>query len=181
MDISNIVFLIFPISANLIQSGIRLNESSCNFIDRFSHHSLFSIPVVVLSYMYILSRVQIKINIFNTERYIKRNSFLFDFKLGEYLITPILDHSCKIKKEEFNREHVINEIKEFNKPYIKQIEQLSPNFYPQDKWWGYFKEEIDRSTENRPWEVHEELPKYREVDIFTNNEENNTPNAKPLF
>ena len=54
MDISNITILFFPIATNLIQSGVKLNENS-NFIDKFSFHSLFSIPVVILSYMQIIS------------------------------------------------------------------------------------------------------------------------------
>ena len=91
-----------------------------------------------------------KINSPGTEKYIKRNSFLFDFKLGEYLITPLLEHSCKIKKD-FDKGGIIETIKEFNKQYIEQLEELSPNFYPQDKWWSYDNVEIDRSKDDRPW------------------------------
>jgi len=106
-----------------------------------------------------------KINNPDTEKYIKRNSFLFDFKLGEYLITPILNHSCKFKKD-FDKEGIIKKIKEFNKQYIEQLEKLSPNFYPQGKWWSYENVEIDRSKDDRPWvenskEKNNEPPKYR--------------------
>jgi len=96
------------------------------------------------------------------ERYMKRNSFLFDFKLGEYLITPILEHSCEIKKD-FDKNFVINEIKKFNANYIKK---LPNNFYPQNKWYSYEKVLFDRSTTDRPWIENEKLnnggePKYR--------------------
>jgi len=59
MDISNITILFFPIAANLIQSGVKLSDGG-NFIDRFSFHSLFSIPVVILSYLHIISVGQVQ-------------------------------------------------------------------------------------------------------------------------
>jgi len=98
----------------------------------------------------------------DTERYMKRNSFLFDFKLGEYLITQILEHSCEIKKD-FDKNFVINEIKKFNANYIKK---LPNNFYPQNKWYSYDKVLFDRSTTDRPWIENDKQndggePKYR--------------------
>jgi hypothetical protein len=91
------------------------------------------------------------------EKYQKRNSFLFDFKLGEYLITPILEHSCEIRKD-FDMLKVVREIKVFNAQYIKK---LRTNFYPHDKWYTYDKVEIDRSTTDRPWIENKQQPKYR--------------------
>jgi hypothetical protein len=91
------------------------------------------------------------------ERYMKRNSFLFDFKLGEYLITPILEHSYEVKKD-FNIQFVLKEIKKFNSNYIKQLKK---GFYPKDKWYSYEKVEFDRSTADRPWIENNEQPKYR--------------------
>lgn len=91
------------------------------------------------------------------ENYQKRNSFLFDFKLGEYLISPILNHSKDIMPE-FDSSYVINTIKDFNRKYLSKLES---DFYPSKKWYSYKKVAIDRSTEIRPWVENMEMPKYR--------------------
>ena len=89
--------------------------------------------------------------------YMKRNSFLFDFKLGEYLVTPILNFCQNIKNKNFDKKFVIAEIKRFNAGYIKQ---LPNNFYPRKKWYSYKKVLIDRSGNDRPW-IENQSPKYR--------------------
>jgi len=81
------------------------------------------------------------------ERYMKRNSFLFDFKLGEYLITPILEHSSRLKAN-FDINYVINEIKKMNAKYIRE---LPPDFFPNGTWFSYKNELFDRSILDRPW------------------------------
>lgn len=91
------------------------------------------------------------------QHYMMRNSFLFDFKFGEYFITPLLDH-CKKIFSKININGIIDEIKCFNKTYIRQ---LPDGFFPLDKWYSYEKIEFDRSTKERPWIINNELPKYR--------------------
>jgi len=54
MDVSNITILVFPLVANIFQSGVKLNEQNCNPFIKFSNYSLYSILVVVLSYMTIV-------------------------------------------------------------------------------------------------------------------------------
>ncbi|MDL2222817.1 hypothetical protein LJB98_01805 [Bacteroidales bacterium OttesenSCG-928-M11] len=90
------------------------------------------------------------------DSYTKRNSFLFDFKLGEYLITPLLDHSEK-KIESFRKKSVISEIKKFNEEYIKLLPE---DFFPKGTWYSYKNIEIDRTRSTRPWQEHAK-PKYR--------------------
>lgn len=93
----------------------------------------------------------------NSQRYIKRNSYLFDFKFGEYFLTPILEHCRKIFPQ-VDVDMMIQEIKSFNASYIKK---LPKNFFPEKIWFSYAKVEFDRSTDERPWITNDELPKYR--------------------
>lgn len=64
MDLTNISILIIPLGITSLQSGIKLNESHCNFITRFSNGSLFSILAIILSFMKVMSfeKETIKIN-----------------------------------------------------------------------------------------------------------------------
>jgi hypothetical protein len=105
----------------------------------------------------------------NPEQYAKRNSFLFDFKLGEYLITPLIDHAIAIRKKSMRKKwkHKIGEdlektmreeIRNFNANYIKE---LPADFFPKDKWFAYDTVEIIRTTTARPWVVGKGPPKYR--------------------
>jgi len=55
MDLTNISILIIPLGITSLQSGIKLNESHCNFITKFSNGSLFSLLAIILSFMKIMS------------------------------------------------------------------------------------------------------------------------------
>lgn len=69
----------------------------------------------------------------NQYNYEIMHSFMFDFKLGEYLIKPIIEEAAK--NFDFNKENLINKIKEYNKAYI---DRLPDNFFPADgKWYSY--------------------------------------------
>lgn len=91
------------------------------------------------------------------QRYMRRNSFLYDFKFGEYFLSPFLKY-CKEKFPLIDIDIMVREIKTFNAPYI---EKLPEKFFPKDKWFSYDKVEFDRSTDERPWIINDELPKYR--------------------
>ncbi|MBD5502732.1 MAG: hypothetical protein HDR09_02960 [Lachnospiraceae bacterium] len=91
------------------------------------------------------------------QRYMRRNSFLFDFKFGEYFLSPLLEY-CRKKFPQINVDMMVQEIKLFNTSYI---EKLPEDFFPKDKWFSYDKVEFDRSTDERPWIINDELPKYR--------------------
>ena len=55
------------------------------------------------------------------------HSFMFDFKLGEYLISPIINDAYK--NFHFNRKRLIDTIKQYNDDFIKQL----PNdFFPEN-------------------------------------------------
>lgn len=61
------------------------------------------------------------------------HSFMFDFKLGEYLIKPIIEEASK--NFSFDKTGLIKKIKEYNRVYI---EKLPEDFFPSDgKWYSY--------------------------------------------
>lgn len=65
MDLTNISILIIPLGITSLQSGIKLNESHCNFATKFSNGSLFSLLAIILSFMKIMSFEKETIKIHN--------------------------------------------------------------------------------------------------------------------
>ncbi len=86
--------------------------------------------------------------------YAKRHSFMFDFKLGEYLITPILEEA---QKAGCNIDYIVEKVRQFVSHYIKL---LPKNYFPKDCWYSFPKCLIDRTTNKRPYEKND-CPKYR--------------------
>ncbi|NOQ24513.1 MAG: hypothetical protein GQ564_04050 [Bacteroidales bacterium] len=87
--------------------------------------------------------------------YQKMHSFMFDFKLGEYLISPIIDDVIK-NFPTFNANSLIDKIKEFNKIYLAK---LPKDFLPANKWYSDKKEIRDRSEKKKY--IENPNPKYR--------------------
>lgn len=87
-------------------------------------------------------------------KYYVDHSFMFDFKLGEYLITPLIELAHKYYS--FDHNSIIIKIKEFNRQFI---EKLPNDFYPPD-WCSY--ENINWDLEKRKREyIWHDNPKYR--------------------
>lgn len=83
------------------------------------------------------------------------HSFMFDFKLGKYLISPIIEEA--LKSFSFDKGKLIDRIKSFNNYYIRQ---LPHDFFPLDgKWYSYDNIVHDR-TKKRPY-VASDNPDYR--------------------
>ena len=79
-------------------------------------------------------------------KYYINHSFMFDFKLGEYIVTPLIDLAHKYNS--FDRKALIDKIKEFNRQFIKQL----PNdFFPPD--WCYY-ENINWELEKKDKDIH---------------------------
>lgn len=88
------------------------------------------------------------------EDYQKKHSFMFDFKLGEYVIQPLL---LFLQSRFFiSSDSLIPSIKDCSG---NQIKDLPDNFFPK-QWYGYKNVEIDRSTNKRPYVVFDK-PKFR--------------------
>jgi hypothetical protein len=79
---------------------------------------------------------------------------MFDFKLGEYVIQPLL---LFLQNVFFISSDTLTEsIKECSS---QQIKDLPDNYFPKE-WFGYKNVKIDRSTNNRPY-ITFEKPKFR--------------------
>ncbi len=85
--------------------------------------------------------------------YTIKHSFMFDFKLGEYLVSPLLDAFSCIPS--FNKEMVVSEIKSLSASYISRL----PNDYFPPSWYSYENIQFEPSKK-RPYIAHES-PKYR--------------------
>ena len=85
--------------------------------------------------------------------YVIKHSFMFDFKLGEYLLTPIIDLLSTI--DGFDRETIINKMKAKSQSYISRL----PRDYFPDVWYNYENQQF-KEGEKRPYISHEN-PKYR--------------------
>ena len=83
------------------------------------------------------------------------HSFMFDFKMGEYLISPILESAYE--SHPYDRESLNERIRAYSNAYI---ERLPPDFFPGDgKWYSYDNIVHDRNKK-RPY-IAKEHPKYR--------------------
>lgn len=79
--------------------------------------------------------------------YLKRHSFMYDHKLGEYLIDPLVEAFCKFTKFDMCEVQAI--IRE--KVQSKYSGRLAGFFPPDGCWYKYPDIEIDRSTNKRPF------------------------------
>lgn len=88
------------------------------------------------------------------EKWYITHSFMFDFKLGEYIITPLIECAKKCIPG-INEKKLIRQIKNHNKYYISKL----PDFFPPD--WCYYSSENFEETGNVKTYIWEDNPKYR--------------------
>ena len=81
------------------------------------------------------------------------HSFMFDFKLGVYLIDPLITAFESIKG--FKKEVVVDRIRAL---VGERAKQLTPNYFP--KQWFNYENEIFKRGEKRPYIAHDN-PRYR--------------------
>ena len=87
-------------------------------------------------------------------KYYTMHSFMFDYKLGEYLVSKLIETAHNYY--DFSVEELQNRIKTFNKPFI---EKLPKDFFPKE--WCYY-ENINFNLENKKRVyIWNENPKYR--------------------
>ena len=80
-------------------------------------------------------------------------SFMYDFKLGEYIITPLIEHAKNLV--EIDQYEICKKIKQEVSLYINKL----PNDYFSEEWYDYPNEIFDLNTP-RPYRRHLN-PKYR--------------------
>jgi len=87
--------------------------------------------------------------------YAIKHSFMFDFKLGESILDPLLlllDEAYGIRIEKSR-----NQIKEITRPYLKN---LPDDFFPKNKWFIFDRVLVDQSRSERPY-LELDNPKFR--------------------
>lgn len=86
--------------------------------------------------------------------YTIKHSFMFDFKLGNYLLDPLIE-TFQTNFAGFDVEETVRKIKALTRTYI---EKLPKGYYPEE-WYDYEKE-IFEPDKKRPYVAHAN-PKYR--------------------
>lgn len=89
------------------------------------------------------------------DKYTITHSFMFDFKLGEYIVTPLIN-AVKHIYNDLDIEFIRMKIKEFN---AKFIEKLPEDFFPSD-WCTYDSINFEKTNTERIYIWHDN-PKYR--------------------
>lgn len=90
--------------------------------------------------------------------YAIRHSFMFDHKLGEYLLGPVVDHCSRVWEVDKSRidEQLIDAV-------MEELRAFPANFFPADGCWYKFSDGlIDRSGSHRPY-VAFQKPRFRRL------------------
>jgi hypothetical protein len=91
----------------------------------------------------------------NQYNYSIKHSFMYDFKLGESILDPIITLLNKYYNIDIGKLRLrIKEIASF------YIEQLPKEFFPKDKWYVFDKVLVDQSKTERPY-IEIQNPKFR--------------------
>ena len=85
-----------------------------------------------------------------------KHSFLFDHKLGEYLLQPIIDHALRVWSMKHNMiDQTIVDV------VMEEMRRLPRDFFPEDNsWYKFANDLIDQSRNARPY-VRFENPRFR--------------------
>jgi siderophore synthetase component len=81
-----------------------------------------------------------------TPDYVKKHSFFFDFKLGEYLLRPLIE--CASAGFAISELELIKAVK---RRVVQHLSNLPSDFLPANEWYRYAQVQIDRSTNSRPY------------------------------
>lgn len=89
------------------------------------------------------------------DKYTTTHSFMFDFKLGEYIVTPLLN-TINMSVQSFDLLYIQKQLKAFNEQFISI---LPHDFFPPD-WCSYAAINYERTGQARKYDWHK-YPKYR--------------------
>ena len=87
--------------------------------------------------------------------YYIKHSFMFDFKLGESILEPILN--VLEKYFSVSKVSMHKEIKRFTRDKLKDLPE---DFFPKNKWYVFDKVLVDQSKSERPY-IEYDNPKFR--------------------
>ena len=80
---------------------------------------------------------------------------MYDFKLGESIMEPIINVLSNCYNIE--RERIQTKIKEYATSFIKQLPE---DFFPKNKWYAFDKVLVDQTRIERPY-IEYQPPKFR--------------------
>lgn len=87
--------------------------------------------------------------------YTIKHSFMYDFKLGDYILDPLVIFLSRYYRVNYCKlQNKIKEIAQFH------IEKLPKDFFPKNKWYSFEKVLVDQTIEKRPYLEHP-TPKFR--------------------
>lgn len=89
------------------------------------------------------------------DKYTTTHSFMFDFKLGEYIVTPLLN-TIKNAVPTFDISYIQMQVKAFNEQFISK---LPSDFFPPE-WCSYAAINYEQTGQPRKYDWHKN-PKYR--------------------
>jgi len=84
-----------------------------------------------------------------------KHSFMYDFKLGESILEPIIETATKHFNIDYHK--IQNKIKVFAQTYINK---LPSDFFPDNKWYVFDRVLVDQSKSERPY-IEYSNPKFR--------------------
>jgi len=84
-----------------------------------------------------------------------KHSFMFDHKLGEYLLCPLIDLFAD--RHLVDRAAIDEEVRNRVERYMKE---MPSDFFPRGAWYSFDRVQIDRSTGERPYIRHSN-PRFR--------------------
>ncbi|MDR2913325.1 MAG: hypothetical protein LBV74_00570 [Tannerella sp.] len=90
------------------------------------------------------------------DSYHRTHSFMFDFKLGEYIVSPIINCICNYNND-VDRDNLLTQIKDFNQQFINK---LPSGFFPPE--WCDYEDRVWNEGEKKEYNWHKN-PKYRHV------------------
>ncbi len=140
--------LLLGLDSNLSFCSIIMRDLESIDIDQTLQHSI-GIQKVMKSYPY----KHLNSSHYN---YQIKHSFMYDFKIGEYIFSPLINCVCDYYN--LNPKDFENCIKDYAKKYIKR---LPSGFFPKNRvWYSFEKVLIDRTIPERPY-LKNENAKYR--------------------
>ena len=77
--------------------------------------------------------------------YVIKHSFMYDFKMGFYLLDPLMEEFKKVP--DFDEDKMLNRIKALAKTYINR---LPKDYFPEGKWY-YYENKIFEPGKKRPY------------------------------
>jgi hypothetical protein len=83
------------------------------------------------------------------------HSFMFDFKLGEYLVNPIIQDA--LHSFDFDEEILTERIRDYNRKFIRK---LPKDFFPLDGKWYSYKNVVHNRNKPRKY-IAKDNPRFR--------------------